>query len=134
MEPLPPYIEQLDFPSSDEQYTLFPYSSTPSKEHKDHKDHKDHISHLETIETSLVSIPKVNSFPLSAPSIQTDALNDASSPLRPAGQRLSLPAVSKTPGSPRQSQLLRDPLQILLKTTLEKIETMKIPSLSKLSY
>jgi beta-N-acetylhexosaminidase len=128
MEPLPPYIEQLDFPSSDEQYTLFPYTSTPSK------DHKEHISLLETSKTPIVSMPEVDSSPLPPSSIQTDALNNTSPPFRPAGKRLSLPAVPKTPGSPRQSQLLGDHLQILLQTTLEKIETMKTPILSKISH
>ncbi len=126
MEPLPPY-EHLNFPSSDEYTTLFSSSSIPTNE-------QERIASLETRKTPLVS--SSDSGIAQGKNIQTDTLsnNALPAPFHPAGKRLSLPSVAKTPGTPRQSQLLGNQLELLLKTTIERIETIKVPSLTRPSH
>ncbi|HEY4385945.1 MAG TPA: glycoside hydrolase family 3 N-terminal domain-containing protein, partial [Ktedonobacteraceae bacterium] len=74
----------------------------------------------------------------SGTSIQTDARSDApphsTSLSGIGGERLLLPSLPRTPDGPRHGLLRGDYLQGLLKTTLGKIEAIKVPGLSRLSY
>jgi beta-N-acetylhexosaminidase len=144
MEPFPP-CEQLDFPQPNKHTTFF-YSSTPSLDSASSTDspdatlssEKEALSLLETSKNPLVSSSDSDPPGPTGTSIQTDAHDDA--PMRSTalagrgGQRLLLPALPRTPDGPRHSLLRGDYLQGLLKTTLGKIEAIKVPTLARLSY
>ena len=151
MEQFPPYkqldFEQPDFPSPDENASLF-FSTTPSLNNSSNSPSQpvdtalspaqDALSLLETHKTPLISSSKSGSSRDTTPTIQADTLNNTlpTSPIPHAGTGTGREPLlpSPLPGTPDSARISQLPGQDLLKITLVKIETFKLPGFARLSH